>query len=85
MTWVEDRYKNPTEAQLLAEKARKMLHELDIECTCEHGETPKEHYFEFHGHMYPSYIPTTKMCRKCELNNLLYNIQDPDDMASVFT
>jgi hypothetical protein len=85
MTWVTEHYKNPTEAQLLAEKARKMLHELEIECSCEYGECPKEHYFEFHGHMYPSYAPVTKMCRKCELNNLLYNIQDPDDCAGSFT
>lgn len=85
MTWVTDRYKSPTQAQLQAEKARQMLHELDIQCSCEHGETPKEHYFEFNGEMYPSYVPIAKMCRKCELNNLLYAIQDPDDLASVFT
>jgi uncharacterized protein (DUF983 family) len=85
VTWVNQMYKNPTQAQLLAEKARGMLHELGVECSCEHGETPEEYYFEFHGEMYPSYIPTTKMCRKCELNNLLYGIQDPDDLASVYT
>jgi len=86
MTWVTDNYKNPTEAQLMAEKARKMLHDLDIPCDCKFGETPKEHYFTFDdGNKYPSYIPTMKMCRKCELNNLLYCIQDPDDCAGNYT
>lgn len=93
MTWVEERYKNPTEAQLLAEKARKMLHELDIPCSCEHGECPEEHHFGLlveteNGaeiKYFPSYIPTTKMCRKCELNQVLYQIQDPDDAAGSFT
>lgn len=83
-SWVEDRYKNPTQAQLLAEKAFKMLRELNIECSCEHGEPPKEHYFEFNGNMYPGYVPVTKMCRKCQLNDLLYEIMDPDDVASIF-
>ena len=85
MTWVTDNYKNPTQAQLLAEKARRMLFELEIECSCVVGETPKEAYFEFHGYPYPSYIPITKTCRKCELANILNNIEDPDDVASAYT
>jgi len=85
MTWVTDNYKNPTQAQLLAEKARRMLFELEVECGCEIGECPKEAYFEFHGHMYPSYSPVTKTCRRCELANILNNIEDPDDVSSAYT
>lgn len=91
MSWVTERYKNPTQAQLLAGKARKMLHELNIPCECEHGEPTS--YFAWpmegtgipKGTMLPSSSTIIKMCKRCELNNILYNIEDPDDMASVFT
>ena len=86
-------YKQPTEAQKLADRALQKLNELEIECSCEHGETPKEHYFAWpmegtsipKGTMLPSYVPITKTCRKCELRNILVGISDPDDMASVYT
>ena len=93
MTWVTDNYKNPTQAQLLAEKARKMLFELEVECGCEIGECPKEAYFPWpmegtsipKGTMLPSYSPITKTCRRCELANILNNIEDPDDVSSAYT
>lgn len=89
MTWVTEHYKNPTDAQLAAEQARKILNELDIMCSCEYGQPPKESYFELRFNdtviQAPSYVPVTKTCRKCELNNILYGIMDPDDVAGVFT
>jgi len=78
MTWTKGMYQNPTQAQLLAEKARKLFNELNIECKCEAGRSDD-------GEMYPFYVPVTKMCKRCEVNNLLYLIQDPDDKASTFT
>ena len=86
-------YKQPTEAQKLADLALQKLNELEIECSCEYGECPEEYHF---GLMlptddgmeikyFPSYIPVTKTCRKCELRNILVGISDPDDLAGVYT
>ena len=89
MTWVEERYKNPTKAQLLAEKAKEMLNEIDVECVCEYGEPAG--YFAWpdegplKGKMVASYVPVTKTCKKCKLANILWEIADPDDMSGVFT
>ena len=83
-SWVQERYKAPTKDQLLAEKARRILHGV-YKCSCEQGETPKDAYFKFNGHWYPSYIPITKTCNGCKVSGILNEIMDPDDMASIYT
>ena len=91
-SWLQDRYENPTEAQLYAEKALELLNELDIECGCVYSKCPEEHYFAWpidgtsipKGTMLPSYAPIEKVCRKCELSNVLHGILDPEDRAGDF-
>lgn len=91
-SWLHERYPHPTQAQVYAEQALSLLNELDVECGCEYGECPPEHYFAWpmegtsipKGTMLPSYAPVTKTCRKCELSNVLHGILDPDDKAGDF-
>lgn len=93
MSWLNNAYPHPTQAQRRADIALALLISLKLPCTCEYGECPKEHYFPWpddntsipKGTLLPSYAPVTHTCVPCQISSILGNIIDPEDRAGSFT